>query len=178
VWLVLVRDDEVKTLKFLARRNLEFYCQLKAFTAIIANRSFSTTGALEGAYFAKYGTLLSFSEQNLVDCDTSRHGGKDSGCNGGLMDNAFEFIEFNGGICTEEDYPYVSGNTRREGSCHQKVCKKISAATPKSYSDVETNSEVCVFHALLAKFSTNLPADVRAYPQTDRIVVFHFRRPL
>ncbi len=44
--------------------------------------SFSTTGALEGAYFNKYGTLESFSEQNLVDCDNSRHGGSDSGCNG------------------------------------------------------------------------------------------------
>jgi hypothetical protein len=134
------------------------------------SRSFSTTGALEGAYFAKYGNLLSFSEQNLVDCDTSRHGGKDSGCNGGLMDNAFEFIEFNGGICTEEDYPYVSGNTKREGSCHQKVCKKVSAATPKSYTDVEINSEVCDLHALLAlhlKFPKNSLVDVRSYPQTD-----------
>jgi hypothetical protein len=25
------------------------------------------------------------------------------------MDNAFNFIEFNGGVCTEDDYPYVSG---------------------------------------------------------------------
>lgn len=116
---------------------------LSLMLADFFDRSFSTTGALEGAYFAKYGNLLSFSEQNLVDCDTSRHGGKDSGCNGGLMDNAFEFIEFNGGLCTEEDYPYVSGSTKREGSCHQKVCKKVSAATPKSYNDVEINSEVC-----------------------------------
>jgi hypothetical protein len=86
------------------------------------------------------------------------------------MDSAFAFIEFNGGICTEEDYPYVSGNTKREGSCHQKVCKKVSAATPKSYTDVEINSEVCVLHALLAlhlKFQTNSLVDVRSYPQTD-----------
>lgn len=111
-------------------------------TPVTHRRSFSTTGALEGAYFAKYGTLLSFSEQNLVDCDTSRFGGKDSGCNGGLMDNAFNFIEFNGGICTEADYPYVSGTTERQGTCHQKNCKKVANATPRSYSDVEVNSEV------------------------------------
>ena len=58
------------------------------------------------------------------------------------MDNAFSFIEFNGGICTEGDYPYVSGETMREGTCHQKACKKVANATPKSISDVEMNSEV------------------------------------
>jgi hypothetical protein len=73
-------------------------------------RSFSATGALEGAYYVKNGNLLSFSEQNLVDCDTPRHNGKDSGCNGGLMDNAFAFVEFNGGLCMEGDYPYVSAS--------------------------------------------------------------------
>lgn len=113
--------------------------------------SFSTTGAIEGAYYAKYGTLVSFSEQNLVDCDTARHGGKDSGCNGGLMDNAFEFIEFNGGLCTEEDYPYVSGSTKREGTCHQKSCKKVSNASPQSYSDVEVNSEAALMSALTSQ---------------------------
>ena len=46
--------------------------------------SFSATGALEGAYQIKYGSLVSFSEQNLVSCDTI-----DSACNGGLMNNAF-----------------------------------------------------------------------------------------
>ena len=54
--------------------------------------SFSTTGALEGAYYNKYGNLLSFSEQQLVDCDNFKNGGRDLGCNGGQMDNAFKWI--------------------------------------------------------------------------------------
>ena len=63
--------------------------------------SFSTTGLLEGAYFIKYGKLLSFSEQMLVSCDSL-----DYGCNGGSVENALRWIKNNKGICLEEDYPY------------------------------------------------------------------------
>ena len=78
--------------------------------------SFSTTGALEGASFIKYGKLISLSEQNFVDCDTLANGGSgDLGCNGGLYDNAFEWAKHNGGVCTESDYPYVSGTTTKRG---------------------------------------------------------------
>ena len=43
--------------------------------------AFSSTGALEGAHFIKTKELLSFSEQQLVDCAGRRYG--NLGCNGG-----------------------------------------------------------------------------------------------
>ena len=71
--------------------------------------AFSTTGGLEGLSKIAYGSLQSFSEQQLVDCSSS-YGNQ--GCNGGLMDTAFEWVKENG-IPTEHDYPY----TGRNGTC-------------------------------------------------------------
>jgi len=109
--------------------------------------SFSTTGALEGAYFIKYGKLASFSEQQLVDCDNLRHGGRDHGCQGGLMDNAFNWISKNGGLCTESDYPYVSGETLESGSC-DKSCIVDKNSKVVSYVDVPPDSNPDMKNAL------------------------------
>lgn len=77
--------------------------------------AFSTVGAVEGINQIVSGELISLSEQELVDCDK----GVNQGCNGGLMDYAFEFIVKNGGIDTEEDYPYRGV----DGTCDQnRVC--------------------------------------------------------
>lgn len=64
--------------------------------------AFSTVAAVEGVNQIVTGDLKVLSEQELVDCDRTYN----QGCNGGLMDYAFEFIIKNGGIDTEEDYPY------------------------------------------------------------------------
>jgi len=63
--------------------------------------AFSTAASTEGVYFVSSGSLVSVSEQMLVDCST-----ENSGCNGGLMDLGFEFFE-NSGPVTEASYGYT-----------------------------------------------------------------------
>ena len=109
--------------------------------------SFSTTGALEGAYFNKYGKLVSFSEQELVDCDNFKNGGRDHGCNGGLMDNAFKWIKGNGGLCTESGYPYVSGTTKTTSDC-KTDCTIVENSRITSFVDVPTSSDTDMMAAL------------------------------
>ncbi len=95
--------------------------------------SFSTTGAMEGAYFVKNNKLVSFSEQELVSCDPV-----DQGCNGGLMDNAFQWIEKQGGLCTEDNYPYVSAEGNNP-SCSIK-CTPVNGSKPLKYVDTPPTS--------------------------------------
>ena len=73
--------------------------------------AFSAVGALEGLYAIKSGNLLPFSEQQLIDCSQAQ-GNK--GCQGGWMDQAFDYIWDEQGIETEQDYPYVG----QDGSCN------------------------------------------------------------
>ncbi|KAL4332290.1 hypothetical protein GQ457_07G045660 [Hibiscus cannabinus] len=72
--------------------------------------TFSTTGALEAAYHQAFGKGISLSEQQLVDCAGAFN---NFGCNGGLPSQAFEYIKYNGGLDTEEAYPY----TEKDGQC-------------------------------------------------------------
>ena len=125
--------------------------------------SFSTTGALEGAYYTTYGSLPSFSEQQLVDCDNRQHGGKDMGCNGGLMDNAFSWIKKNGGLCTEVSYPYVSGTTKTAGTC-QTSCSAVKNSAVVSFTDVAPKSDDAMMQALTQQpVSVAIEADQKSF---------------
>ncbi|XP_013865872.1 pro-cathepsin H [Austrofundulus limnaeus] len=65
--------------------------------------TFSTTGCLESVNAIATGKLISLSEQQLLDCSSSFN---NSGCLGGLPSHSFEYIKYNKGLMTEEDYPY------------------------------------------------------------------------
>jgi len=95
--------------------------------------SFSATGSMEGAHYISTNSLVSLSEQQLVDCSGAEG---DQGCFGGLMDDAFEYVIKNGGIDTESDYKY----TARDGTCNTKK-QKTHSATFSKYHDVPTNNE-------------------------------------
>lgn len=63
---------------------------------------------VEGINKIKTGQLVSLSEQELVDCEQDNEG-----CNGGLMEHAFEFIKKQGGLAMESFYPYRAN----DGNC-------------------------------------------------------------
>jgi KDEL-tailed cysteine endopeptidase len=96
--------------------------------------AFSTTGSVEGAYATYWGYLpdsgRGFSEQQLVDCETT-YG--DNGCNGGWATNAYNWIYATNGICAESSYGY----TGVQGYC--KSCSRISGSRVlRWYSDSQT----------------------------------------
>jgi len=97
--------------------------------------AFSTTGSTEGAVQIATGKLVSLSEQELVDCAGS-YGNQ--GCNGGLMDDGFKYLESKGDAL-ETDYAY----TGKTGTCSTTKQAKaaLKAGQVTSFNDVTTNSE-------------------------------------
>ncbi|KAK9117391.1 hypothetical protein Sjap_016338 [Stephania japonica] len=102
--------------------------------------AFSTVVAVEGINQIKTKELVSLSEQELIDCDTDNN---NQGCNGGLMDMAFEFIEQNGGLTTEQNYPYKA----RDGSCDS-LKENYHAVTIDGHEDVPANDENALMKAV------------------------------
>lgn len=100
--------------------------------------SFATTGVLEGQFFRKTGKLISMSEQNLVDCDKISNG-----CNGGNKEMAYKYIQNNGGIDTEDSYPYET----RQGKCRYNR-KYDCNVKVNGYVEIEEGNENALMKAV------------------------------
>lgn len=116
--------------------------------------AFSTTGAVEGQNFLKTGKLVSLSEQNLIDCSKKY---RNHGCKGGHRRNAMKYIIENGGIDTEESYPYEAV----EGTC--RFSRKDIGATLRGYQRLPRGSE----QALNVAVATKGPVSVAINAKED-----------
>lgn len=116
--------------------------------------AFSATGSMESTWFLKNGSLISLSEQQLVDCSSAQG---DQGCNGGLMDYAFQYVVSNKGISSEAAYPYTATGPN---TCESKPL----VAMITGYKDVPPGSEVALMTALTEQpVSVAVEADQDAF---------------
>ena len=116
--------------------------------------TFSSTGAVEGAWAISTGKLVDLSEQELVDCATGISYGS-HGCSGGQMEGAFKFVIENG-QCSLSSYPY----TAKDGSCQ----KCSSVAQISSCSDVKPNDQISLKAAVAQQpIAIAIEADTRYF---------------
>merc|ERR1712100_276698 len=80
--------------------------------------AFSAVGAIESSYALAAGKLQSYSEQQVVDCDTAVC----QGCNGGWNDDAISYAGTSG-LAAETAYPY----TAKDGTCKESSASKLLA---------------------------------------------------
>ena len=119
--------------------------------------TFSATGAVEGAWAISSGKLVDLSEEQLVEC-SKRYG--NLACNGGMMDNAFQYAIDNG-MCSESAYPYTSG-AGVVGSCKSSSCSSV--ATMSGCADVSPNNQVVLKTAVsMGPVSIAIEADTAVF---------------
>jgi C1A family cysteine protease len=101
--------------------------------------AFSATGALESAYCIAKGSLTLFSDEQVTSCDSVS-----SGCDGGWPLWGLNYIKSAGYICTEDSYPFTSGDEGVTGTCKASSCSSKTSVTIKSITTVSASESALV----------------------------------
>ncbi|KAB2621639.1 zingipain-2-like [Pyrus ussuriensis x Pyrus communis] len=108
--------------------------------------AFATVATVEGLNKLKTGNLISLSEQELIDCDTSSY---DHGCDGGNSKS----------LATEDNYPYQA---KDGGICRTTTAAPASGAiTITGYENVPANNEDALLKAV-ANQPVSVAIDINA----------------
>jgi KDEL-tailed cysteine endopeptidase len=81
---------------------------------------------MESFWHIATGTMVTLSEQQFVDCETTSYG-----CNGGWMNPVFTYAASHG-LATGADYPY----TGRDGVCYDDTITPIAGLSTNGYVNV------------------------------------------
>jgi len=115
--------------------------------------AFSSTGGTEGQWALATSNLQSLSEQQLVDCSKAN-----GGCQGGLMDAAFDFYKTTD-IATEESYAY----TARDGTCKTSFDTAIPVGGVTGFVDISDETDLLDAVTTTGPVSVAIEADQRSF---------------
>lgn len=85
--------------------------------------AFSATEQIESDAMRTLGTTYILSPEQIVQCDSNAYG-----CNGGWSESAYQYVQDNGGIEQNSDYPYTSGGGDT-GTCQADNSKDVLDVT-------------------------------------------------
>jgi len=117
--------------------------------------AFSTVANVEGQHYIKHRQLVSLSEQQLVDCDDNG----DQGCDGGIMENAFEYLTNKGGLMATKDYKY----TGRQGTCRFSASKAVVKLSGFNKLDSTDEDEIATYLSQTGPLSVAINAEPLQY---------------
>ncbi|CAK8530693.1 unnamed protein product [Lathyrus sativus] len=110
--------------------------------------AFSTVASIEGIVAIKTGTLISLSEQELLDCVP------DGGCvEGGYVPDGFKWVEGNQGVASRADYPY----TASKGDCRNTTIQN------SENSNIDSDQAVTRSDGALLCAVANQPISISVY---------------